>query len=43
MDSSWMIQKYTDLVVFQVDSIWTPGGVQLEYVGECKVHVEMMI
>jgi len=29
IDSSWMIQKYTDLVVFQVDSIWTPG-IQVE-------------
>jgi hypothetical protein len=48
MDSSLMIQKYIDLVVFKVDFTWTerspsgvhwsPGGVQLECVGECKVH-----
>ena len=26
MDSSWMIQKYTDLVVFQVESNWSMWG-----------------
>jgi hypothetical protein len=41
MDSGLMIQKYIDFVVFKVDSTWTewsPGGVQPECVGECKVH-----
>jgi hypothetical protein len=48
MDSGLMIQKYTNFVVFNVDSTWTewspsglhwsPGGVQPECVGECKVH-----
>jgi hypothetical protein len=48
MDSGLMIQKYIHFVVFKVDSTWTewspsghhrsPGGVQPECVGECKVH-----
>jgi hypothetical protein len=48
MDSRLMIQKNIHLVVFKVDSTWTewspsglcrsPGGVQPECVGECKVH-----
>jgi hypothetical protein len=48
MDSGLMIQKYINFVVFKVDSTWTewspsglhwsPGGVQPECVGECKVH-----
>jgi hypothetical protein len=36
-----MIQKYINFVVFKVDSTWTewsPSGLQLECVGECKVH-----